>query len=556
MSAFSRFTFAKAPLRCHASRFVPLACILLFWAISIFNLDRFPDLNDDEAWILSPGYKLFTQGIYGSDLLAGFHHIELRYFEFLPLMALLQGASTRLFGVGVFQLRFLPVALGALTLVLTYPIARKLFDTKVAVLAMGLLLVWQWTPAGIHPFASGIPLIDLSRLARYDILVPPLGLAAWWCFMRARETNRIRYDFLSGVFVGLAGLAHMYGLFWGVTLLFILVLDCLPPFALRHAKAPLRPSPFALRYTKAPLRCSLFASLLGITLAWLPWLIATGWYRDDYLGQNLQYSDRFALFNMSFYLTNLLTEPRRYHLGIGELSTFTRAGFWLLVVGVPIAFAWLGVRVVRERQRTALWLLVPSLMLPLLFALLIKVKQYNYVATLVPLFVIVMAWALTRLWQTSHRLRLVTMVLLTWTIVQGAYGWMQLPWSANQATSPTVFFAELRGIVPPRARVLGLPRYWLALTDHEYRSWVLPFDLASTRISQQPITLDAAFEQVAPQIILFDPRTIGFLTAHDTPTDEAISQTLSAYLQHHHARLIGELRDHHGALVQVYQLDP
>jgi 4-amino-4-deoxy-L-arabinose transferase-like glycosyltransferase len=536
MSAPSRFTF-------HVSRLTPLALLLLFWAISIFNLDHYPDINDDEVWILSPGYKLFTQGIYGSDLLAGFHHIELRYFEFLPLMAILQGASTKLFGVGIFQLRFLPIALGTLTLTLVYPIARKLFNVNIATLTMLLLLCWQWTPVGIHPFASGIPLIDLSRIARYDILTPPLGLAAWWCFMRARETQRIHYDFLSGLFVGFAGLAHLYGLFWGIALLLLLALDSI---AYHASRITLRASHFTFH-----------ASLViaGITLAWLPWLLAAGWYRDDYLGQNFQYSDRFALLDLSFYFDNLLNEPRRYRLGVSEWSTLWRVGFWFLM-SFPIVLLATSVRAIRERQQTLLWVLLPTWVLWLCFALLLKIKQYNYVALLAPLFAMVMACAIQRL--MASRWRVVTILLLTALITQGMHGWIQLHLLASQASSPTQFFAELRAIVPPATRVLGLPRYWLALTEHAqaYRSWVLPFDLASPRISQHPIPLDAALEQVAPHVIIFDSYTITLLTAHDTPSAAAISQTLSAYLQRHRARRIGELRDHHGALVQVYQLDP
>ena len=52
--------------------------------------------------------------------------MERHYLEFMPLMSLLQGAASRLFGLGVFQMRVVPVALGMLTLILTYAVARKL----------------------------------------------------------------------------------------------------------------------------------------------------------------------------------------------------------------------------------------------------------------------------------------------------------------------------------------------------------------------------------------------------------------------------------------------
>src|SRR5689334_17218922 len=89
--------------------------LLLFWFLSLWQLDRAPIVSGDEAWILSPGYKLFTQGIYGSDLFAGLAGMEQHYLEFMPLFPILQGLAAIFFGVGLFTLRFLPVALGTLT---------------------------------------------------------------------------------------------------------------------------------------------------------------------------------------------------------------------------------------------------------------------------------------------------------------------------------------------------------------------------------------------------------------------------------------------------------
>ncbi|MBI3760965.1 MAG: hypothetical protein HY260_03770, partial [Chloroflexi bacterium] len=97
----------------------PFVMLLLFWAFSAIHLDRFPTVHQDEPWILSPGYKLFSQGVYGSDLLVGYYGMERHYFEFMPLMSILQGPAAEFFGLGVLQMRFVPVSLGALTLALT-----------------------------------------------------------------------------------------------------------------------------------------------------------------------------------------------------------------------------------------------------------------------------------------------------------------------------------------------------------------------------------------------------------------------------------------------------
>jgi hypothetical protein len=92
--------------------------LLAFWAMSLTRLDRFPPLHVDEVSILAPGYKLMTEGRYGLDMYAGFHRQEEIYLEVMPLMPLSQGIGERLFGLGVWPMRFLAVAWGMLILTL------------------------------------------------------------------------------------------------------------------------------------------------------------------------------------------------------------------------------------------------------------------------------------------------------------------------------------------------------------------------------------------------------------------------------------------------------
>ena len=522
-------------------RLAPCIFLFLFWAVSVWNLDRLPAVHDDEVWILSPGYTLFTRGVYGSDLLAGFSQIENIYLEFMPLMSLLQGASARLFGLGVFQMRVVPVALGTLTLAFTYALGRTLDGRRspVGLLSMLLLLFWQWSPPADGLFFSGVPLLDLSRIARYDILVAPLGLASLWCFIRAHETRTWRYYFLSGLCAGMAGLAHIYGLFW------VIVLTLMALFAERPLTTDRRP-PIAVSRLSAAV-----CILLGALLSWTPWLFTIAFNWDAYLGQNFQYQDRFALFDISFYARNVLSEPSRYHLGVNDAATFARVGFWLLVIGVPCALIWLA-----RQGRAARWLCAPALLLPLLFALLISIKIHNYLAPIASLFALVMAAAMARLWQAQRRtVRVAAVALLALLIAQGTLGITQTQLAASQLAPPEKFFAELRATVPPSARVLGLPRFWLALSDHDYRSFILPFNLANPKISRQPIAFDAALVQVAPQIVLLD-RAMSDYFAADASSNRAYRDPFWNYVQMHHARLLGELRDTRGEPVQVYQLDP
>ena len=318
------------------ARCAPFALLLIFWGVSVTNLGRYPLVEEDEPWILSPGYKFFTQGVYGSNLFRGFHNMDQHYFEFMPLMAWLGGAATRPLGVGVLQLRWLPVSLGVVALALTYALARRFTRPSVGLVTLAFLLWWQWTAGQQRMLGSGIPLMDITRIARYDMLVLPLGLAALWAACQAQRTGSSRFDLLAGGLGGLAGLAHLYGLFWlgGV-------------LVLRLAGSGFSPRRVAR---------TVAAIMAGAGLAWSGWLVYIGLHWPDFLAQTVQYGERFGLLDPAFYLASLRDEPHRYHVGARSLVALGRPGLWLLIVGVPLAWAALGVAVWRTRQRGLAWL--------------------------------------------------------------------------------------------------------------------------------------------------------------------------------------------------------
>src|SRR4029078_7488218 len=134
-------------------------------------------------------WKLAREGTFGSDLYAGYHGMEQRYYGFLPLYPATLALIFRFADGGLWQARFVSVACGALTLALTYALAQRLWrDRRLSVLAVFFLLTIRWfaeTP--LHP--TGILFLDATRLARYDVLVPVLALAALHVFMSAQRAS-------------------------------------------------------------------------------------------------------------------------------------------------------------------------------------------------------------------------------------------------------------------------------------------------------------------------------------------------------------------------------
>ena len=527
----------SASRRIDRARIAALTIVLAFWSVSAWRIDRFPPVHEDEPWILSPGYKLFTQGVYGSDLFSGFHGMEQHYFDFMPLMPMLQGAGARLWGVGVWPMRFLPIAIGALTLALTFLIARRLAGSPAGALSGLLLLTWAWTPPGDRMRGSGIPLVDVSRIARYDILAALLGLCALWWFVRARESGRLRHDFLAGAFVGLAGMAHAYGLLWIAALWLALILD-------------------RRFFARRPITRSVAALLGGVVVVWLFWVLLIIFNWSDFSGQLSPNRRRFDVQSVSFYLGNLANEARRW-LPAGRAATLAWPGFVWVAATLPAALLWLTAQVAREHDRRKVWLLAPCLSIPLLFALLLDSKSFNYLASLAPLFAIALAWMLVDMYRSHRWIARTAAVLVGLPIVMfGVAGIAHMQRAAAQAEPPARFHSDLDRAVPATARVLGLPQYWLALIDREYRSFVLPFYLSDPQANRSAISFEAALGDVAPDIVLLDPIMARIFADVSTSDYRERGEQFQAYLRRHRARVVAEVRDPGGAPVQVYQLDP
>src|SRR5438105_9035689 len=99
---------------------VAVATGVIFLFSSLRHLDAVPQVYEDEPWQASTAYKLLTSGVFGSDLFAGFHNMDQRYYGFMPLHPLLMAATFEVLGVGLGQARTETVLLSALTLVLTF----------------------------------------------------------------------------------------------------------------------------------------------------------------------------------------------------------------------------------------------------------------------------------------------------------------------------------------------------------------------------------------------------------------------------------------------------
>ena len=145
-----------------------------------------------------------------------FYNMEQRHYWYMPVHPLLLAATFRVTGFGLFQTRLEPVMMGLLILVLTYMLGQRLFGPTIGLLAVAFLLCVRLT--GLTRIqVSGILLLDMARIARYDMVVPVFGLASLHAYLSAKRGGaaiRLSVYALAGLFAGLAGLSHLYGIFW------------------------------------------------------------------------------------------------------------------------------------------------------------------------------------------------------------------------------------------------------------------------------------------------------------------------------------------------------
>ena len=288
-------------------------CLVSFLALSLTSLDRFPVAIQDEPWILAPSIKLAMHGIYGSALFAGYYGAGRHDFQAMPAYPLLVAAVFKVIGVGPAQARMVSVLLGALTVALTYLVGRRLVGETAAALAAALLVLWRVTTYG-PVFGSGVPLLDLSRIARYDVAVPPLVLLACGLLVWGLERNSGWLVAASGATVGLAALCQLYGAFWLPVLALLIIW--------RDGRSARRSRDLAL-------------VLAGFVVTMAPWLAYIGVHWADYMGQMRFYRPHFRFYDPGFYLANLTHEYQRYPLRLWR--GYPSPGAVLFLIGVPAA---------------------------------------------------------------------------------------------------------------------------------------------------------------------------------------------------------------------------
>lgn len=500
------------------------------------GLERFPPVHIDEPWYSAAAYKLATQGIFGSDLFAGYYRMEQHNYHQMPLFQLSQALVYKIAGFGLTQMRLASALWGLALLLMTFAVGRQIGGASCGALAV-------WLEVFLCVLAdktrSGIPLLEFARMARPDIAVPVCGLAALWVMNLAEQRRKAWLYAMVGIFTGLAGLAHLYGAFYLPALVLVLYLR-------RRRNVFHKPS--------------LYLMLAGFVFVWVPWLFFAAESFADYHGQILGHAPRFKVFDLQFYLHNILNEPWRFGpLGPRSLLSW-RFGVWLVLLGIPagLVFFWKKRRTVSDTPLFSL--VIAFITVEIFLALFIWAKFPIYLLSIMPLAFLLLSWTLLEgfNWKALQpRVRFLILgavgVLLT---SEGVARLLHREKLMAAMTPYPALIEQLRPHIPKGALILGPNPLWPGLADHTFRSWYLAFALSDASYSVSPISFDSALVRISPQVILLDNAIRDYFASIDNSEhpQQARAAAFADCLRRRNARLVAEVNDATYGRIEIFQL--
>jgi 4-amino-4-deoxy-L-arabinose transferase-like glycosyltransferase len=492
-------------MRDEAQRLPQVAAAVILAVFVLANargLDSTPPVHQDEAWIAAPGVEFFTSGRFATQLFAGYYGSERHYYDFMPLHSLLDGAAIKLFGMSLVTVRAVSLTLATITLLLTYLVGRRLLSEWHGVLAMLMLASWPIAATGLPALqaaSTGIPLTDLGRIGRYDILVPVFGLASLLAMLRAlreRSSEAGSLDravslTLAGVLAALATLSHYYGIVWLLVIATLIV------------ASGGRSGLWLLRWPA-----------LGFALAMTPWV----WFVTRDVGvflaqkqvQAQNYFSDIASFSAQLgQYAPLLSAARRGHLA---------SLMWIGLVSVGLVLL---VRASLARQQSGARVLTITIAVMMTtFAVLVR-PSYRYLGTVWPLFALTAAFAALHPWPARARAlaRGILVLLIAAASIQGAEAYLQMAIRARQFLPYSAVCDRITRHLPASARLLALQHWWLGIAPRvrDYRSFLVPVTRMNPRAGTPPVSFEAAMALDPMDYILIDPAMRDVLRSAGNP---------------------------------------
>lgn len=350
-----------------------------------------------------------------------------------PLLAIVPWSlSFSVFGLGFTQARMVSWVFGVIATVATYWVGRRLYGNLTGLIAALLLTL-------------SLPFMQAIRYARADMYVTAILLISFGLVITAFEREKAWMHFLAGLLMGLTSDIHFNGLLFipGIAVLYLM-----------HYGFNLWRKPGTWLIGLGGALGLLFYVVVHILPDPEVYSILYGW--DAALARTLDVP--ITNFNLRTILSSLRDELGRYHFYDNNLDfALIGAGFlWLLVRG-------------RKADRR---LIVYIVLAVTFFALMVFHQDNLYAILFYPFLLLVAAEALTSLfdfqnWRKAANIFALGLVIFT---LINSVEHLRRSWSETAGYDYDRVANQIAEVIPDDARVLGMPHWWFAMSDMDYRS--------------------------------------------------------------------------------------
>jgi 4-amino-4-deoxy-L-arabinose transferase-like glycosyltransferase len=174
-------------------RLLVVGIVLVAWALRLAAFASVPGgIQHDEV----------TEALHADEVIAGRLQLYFYLGDFKgrePMLAYLQAGALQLLGHNLWGLRFISVASGLLTVVLTYVVGRRMFSRTAGLVAAMVVAVAFW------------PLV-MSRVALRAVLIPPLAALSIYLLWRLYLGKEgVGFSFCAGFTAALCSYAYLSG---------------------------------------------------------------------------------------------------------------------------------------------------------------------------------------------------------------------------------------------------------------------------------------------------------------------------------------------------------
>jgi len=170
--------------------------VVAFVSVAAQRLGTVPVPEGDEAFTLQVPYEMLYRGKLALPMLRYLGgNIENVWHSFTPVCFVIMSGFFKLFGFGLAEGRAFNLMTAALTLLMLYLIARRLFDLRAGLIAVVMLV-------GDQTF------LERSRLLRNDYAAATFALLAFYLYELAEERRSWRLHIASGLAAGAGVMCH------------------------------------------------------------------------------------------------------------------------------------------------------------------------------------------------------------------------------------------------------------------------------------------------------------------------------------------------------------